>query len=185
MIEQPPPPNLHTTYLSKSQLKTCNKNPTYRTRLSELQALHSELQRILNILTERTTGKLPSPKPSLRKRLSLNRGQTTALKLQLQLSDREDDAFVQRVRAEYLAQEKRLCEWDDQCAALAESLLSKPRVSLVTLSPSNVLLLRLMYAASSKSAMGWCSLMDVGFGPYPQGMLSAHETRAHKADSMM
>lgn len=69
----------------------------------------------------------------------MNRGQSTALKLQLQLSEKEDDAFVRRVRAEYLAQERRLCEWDDQCAALAESLLAKPQVELCSFLVSPVL----------------------------------------------
>jgi hypothetical protein len=129
-------PVLHTRYLSKRQQKTCNRNPTYRARVAELHNIRNELHKLRDLLAVTETGKLaPSPRNSLKKKMGCCNSRDSKLVLSPQDNSQElktglevVDAVAERVRTDYQVQEKHMLEWDDECAALAESLLAKPKV---------------------------------------------------------
>ena len=131
------PPYLHTNYLSNAQRALCNENPTYRARISDLHTLHKELQQLRGLLSTGEVGKLPG---STSKRLKKGRGRRGRTALQLQLDTElekvaaEDGKVLEEEedRAVYQDLERRMLQWDDECAALAESLLCRPKASLAT-----------------------------------------------------
>jgi hypothetical protein len=132
------PPYLHTHYLSKTKQAICNVNPTYRARVAVLRNLRNELQKIQRLHSEQEAGKIPGSANSSLKKKRCKCKQWKALELQQEV-EAEPTVFgeLQVLVEERIAYQdlfRRLIEWDGECAALAESLLSKPKVSMPLLS---------------------------------------------------
>jgi hypothetical protein len=128
------PAYLHTRYLSKTQQALCNENPTYRTRVADLYTLRNELQQIRGLLSVREEGKLLTSAGSNSKK---RRRCRDPKELQLQLEAEQDKVLAENVsvveeRAVYQDLERRMMEWDDECVALAESLLCRPKASVAS-----------------------------------------------------
>ena len=170
---EPTIPFLHTRYLSRCQQKACNKNPTYRGRLTGLHTIRNELHRLRDLLAVRETGELGlMPRNSLKKTLRLGARDSLALQLQQQRATQEEDALVKRIRADYQVQEQRMLEWDDQCAALAESLLAKPKVRLAL--ADIVQIADYLRIGSSMLETRYDVSMDIGVGFYLQGLCNTY-----------
>ena len=125
------PPSLHTHYLSKAQQAFCSRNPTYRAPIAELHTLRNELQQIRGLLVVQEEGKLrKSTRNSLKKNWRYSR-RKRALQLRCEVEQEscaaEDALVTEEERPAYQELERRLLDWDDECALLAESLLCRPK----------------------------------------------------------
>lgn len=131
------PTHLHTHCLSKAQQALCNKNPTYRARIADLHDINNELQKIQRLHSEQEAGKIPgSTKSSLMKKR--RKSQRKTLELQHEVAAEAmvfaEAQMLEEDRTAYQDLFGQLMEWDDECAALAESLLSRPKASMALLS---------------------------------------------------
>lgn len=128
-----PLPCLHTCHLDENQRRLCNRNLTYEARIADLETLRNELQQIRGLFSDREAGKLPgSAKGSLMKRKRTLNGKKG---LESQQTVVQRDVYNEKAndlegaKVIYRDLERSLLEWDDQCASLAESLISRPKVS--------------------------------------------------------
>ena len=113
------PPYLHTRYLTTAQQSFCEQNPTYSSRLADLRALRNEVEQIRGLIATQEKSTLPTfaERVKTTKRRSREIGEPKVLEEERQALN---------------SLERKMLEWDDELAGLAEALLCKPKVSLGT-----------------------------------------------------
>jgi hypothetical protein len=159
------PSYLHTCYLTKTQQALCNKSPTYRARVADLRKLCNELQEIRRLHSEQEAGKIPGSANSSLKKKRRKSQQWNALQLQQEL---EADAMAfgesqvpEQERTAHQDLFRELIDWDHECAALADSLLSRPKASKTFLLS---LFAMLMKSSHRSSAVMMSSNFGTGSG---------------------
>ena len=114
------PPYLHPRYLTNAQQALCESNPTYATRLADLRTLRDEVEQIRGLLAALEVSKLPEFAGISRKHSVKRSGR-----------EGKDSASVMEEEKRELSElEEMMLRWDNELAALAEGLISRPKVRL-------------------------------------------------------
>ena len=106
------PSPLHTRHLSSSAQAYCKQNPLYATRLAALQSLQYELHQVHRMIATREAGKL-----------------STSSKVE---AEPLESSVTSEIRETLEASEALMVEWDAELAALAEALLGRPKVCILS-----------------------------------------------------
>ncbi|KAF2480870.1 hypothetical protein BDY17DRAFT_326744 [Neohortaea acidophila] len=113
------PYTLHTRHLT-SQQTLCARNPTYTQNLTVLHTLREQVEQVRGMLLAcrkaRDAASVSAPTADGGGRCKLVKSR-----------DKADAGSVEELEAEVRELEKRLADWDDEVAGLAEGLTGRPK----------------------------------------------------------